>query len=1055
MKKNNCLFKFFYSEKITKVTVLLFLMTFFLSTPLFAQEITVTGKVTDATGETLPGVNVAIKGTQRGMFTDVNGFFSLNVPNRDAVLVFSYIGYIPVERTVGDVRQFNIVLQEEAFSIDEVVVVGYGTQKKETLSGAISNIMSEEIMTTKTDNLINNIQGKIPGVLIRQLTGEPGTFQNSMSVRGFGTPTFVIDGVTRNRNGLSDFAQLNPEDIESITVLKDASAAIFGMNANNGVVIVTTKRGTPGKASISYSGLFGLKMPTGMPKMMSAYDYRVMENEFQRNVGAQPRYSQADLDGYREGKEGYPDTDWIDLCMYKVVPTHQHAVNIRGGTEKVRYMTSVSFSTDDGLLKSDVQWYKRVTLRNNLTVDLSKNIKMNFLMSGRFDKRQRATEDFIWTYKSLIVDDRGVGPYTLKNPNHLSRVGPEDKNPVALMDPDLEGYRRNERRIFTSQLDFTYSAPFLKGLEFTVLGAFDYNTEIVGRLDRAHDIYDYKTDVFLQTRGKNSYESEFNLYHNALLRAQANYSENFNGHAISLMFGSEISEDRSDDLMGRRGYDDLFTFDILNQASSSSSANSGAREFRRYAAYFGRLNYNYMGKYLVEGIFRYDGSYRYAPKYRWVLFPSVSLAWRVSEENFFKNNITFVNNLKLRVSYGETGRDNGSAYAYIAAYSQNVSRGYIFDGTNLTVGYYPPGVVKDNMTWRTSTIFDIGADADFLKNKLNVTYDFFRRKTIGILATRQNVTPNFFGASIPDENLDSNMNIGIDFLVKYSDRVGKDFRYSVGANITYARQKNLHIERATESSQFNNWRNNTNDRYTGRSLLYTYNGQFTSLEQYETAPLYGGNRGNSRMLPGSYMLNDNNGDGRLNGDDRLFVNWTYGSGTNPPLQFGFNFDAAYKDFDLSVFFQGAALYSVNYHMNDIWGYGRYPTLHTKFWDRFRTANDTDDPYNPATVWIPGKYPAGRPYNYENTLETAEINVWRPMATYLRMKTLELGYRVPKNVLRKAGVDNLRVFVNGTNLLTFCKKELKLVDPERGENDWDAGLSYPIMKGFNFGLNITF
>jgi TonB-linked SusC/RagA family outer membrane protein len=1037
------------------------------------QGRTITGRVVDEAGEALIGVNIQVSGTANGAVSDANGRFTLQGVEAGATLVVSYIGYVTRQVRVGDANNLAITLTEDSQALEEVVVVGYGTQRKETLAGAVSSINASELTTTKTDNLVSNMQGKMPGLLIRQQTGEPGDFGNMISIRGFGTPVVVIDGIVRNQDGVSELAQLTSDDIESISILKDASAAIYGMNAANGVIIVTTKKGEAGKARVSYSGMTGMKMPTGMPEMVSAYDYRVMENEYQRNIGAAPRYSDELLAKYKNGEPGYQDWDWIDMYMHKVVPSQNHTVSVRGGSEKVRYFTSLAYNEDNGLFNNDVQYYRRYTLRSNLTADLTDDLKMNVMFSGRMDKRQRAHEDFIWTYKSLIVNDRGVGPYTLDNPEHLSRVGPEDKNPAALISPDLEGYRRNENLTGNAQVDFTYTAPFLPGLSVNLLGSFDLQQRNESDKEASHDIYDYFTDTYLLTRGVDRYWNEIRLYNKAYTKLQANYSAKFGDHSLALMGAVEASQQRFDNLRGQRSYSDIYTFDILNQASASTASNSGYREYRRYAAFIGRVNYDFKGKYIFEGMLRRDGSYRYAPSKRWVLFPSASVAWRVSEEEFFKELAPFVDNFKIRTSYGESGRDQGNAYEYLAAYTSDTRRGYIFDDGSLTTGMYPSGVVNDNMTWVTAKFFNVGVDLDVLKNKLGLTFEYFQRKNTGILATRQSSVPNTFGASFPQENINSDMNVGLELQVKYRGTVGKDFNYTLGGNATYARTKRLHVERSPFTSQWDKWVNGNEDRYTGRNRIYTYDGQYTSLSEFETAPLLnGGNRGNSKMLPGAYRIIDANGDGRISGDDQLFETWAYGdqgytSGAsesvdgavynrvNPPLQFGFTFDGSYKSWDVSLLLQGAALYTVNYHMNDIWGYGRYPTLHAKFLDRWHTASPSDNPLDPATQWIAGKYPAGRPYNYDNTTDGYAISVWRPEATYLRLKNIELGYSIPQVALNKIGISRVRIYVNGTNLLLFTKKELQDLDPERQENSWNAGLSYPIMKAVNFGINLNF
>jgi TonB-linked SusC/RagA family outer membrane protein len=906
----------------------------------------------------------------------------------------------------------------------------------------------------------------MPGLLIRQQTGEPGVFDNMVSIRGYGEPLVVIDGIVRNRDGIADLAQLNPDDVESVSILKDASAAIYGMNAANGVIIVTTKKGEAGKARFAYSGMFGMKVPTGMELTVDAYTYRVMANEMQKNIGGMPTYDNDLLEKYRTGQPGYQDWDWIDMYMYDMVPQQNHNLSVRGGSDKVRYFTSLNYTEDNGLLKSDIQYYKRYNFRSSVVASLTDELQMNVSVSGRVDKRQQSREDFLWTYKTLTVNDRGVGPYTMNNPNHYSAIAPENKNAAALIDKDREGYRSMDNLNGQSQIELTYKPAFMKELTLALIGSFDIRNGNQSELQKSYNIYDYYTDNFMAAVGSDRYWNRIDLYQKGYVQLRANYAKKFGSHSLNLMAAMEASRERFDWVRGDRQYSDIYTHDIIDMASAATATNSGRREFRRLAAYLGRLNYDFKGKYLVEAVFRYDGSYRYAPSKRWVFFPSGSLAWRLSEEEFIKNSLPFVNNLKLRTSYGESGRDTGSPFQYVAAYTGSNGRGYVFNDGELTTGMYPPGVVTDQLSWVTSQIFNVGLDFDLFKGKLGGTLEYFTRKNTGILATRISSIPNTFGASFPDENINSDMNLGLELGLNHRGKIGKDFSYQVGANVTFSRTKRLHVERASFTSQWDRWRNGNENRLTGRSLIYTYDGQYISLDQYETAPLLGGTRGNSRVLPGSFRLIDNNGDGRINGDDQLYANWAYGetgyvAGSNstsqrinPPLQYGFTFDASYKSFDLNFLLQGASLYSIQYSMDDIWGYGRYPTLHKKFLDRWHTADANADPYDPTTQWIPGYYPALRS-NRDNTTDGNIINVWRPSATYLRLKNVELGYVLPRNMLRKVGIANVRVFINGTNLLTFCKRELRDADPERQENAWNANLAYPIMKAVNAGININF
>jgi TonB-linked SusC/RagA family outer membrane protein len=1039
------------------------------------QTKTIAGTVVDETGEPLIGASVGVKGTAKGTITDAEGKFSITQVSPDNQLVISYIGYVTQEVNVGNQSAFHIRLAEDRQMLEEVVVVGYGVQKKETLSGAVTAIKGEDIVTTKTENFVSNIQGKVAGLLIRQQTGEPGVFDNMISIRGYGNPLIIIDGVTRSGreagDAVKELAQLSAEDIESVSVLKDAAAAIYGMNAANGAIIVTTKKGTTqGKARFSYAGLYGVKTPTGMELTMDAYNYMLMANEMQRNDG-KGMYAAYDFDlleKYRTNQPGYQDIDWIDLTMHDSVSQQNHNLSVRGGTDRVQYFASVGFTSDDGLLSSDIMYYKRYNFRSNVTAALTKDLKMNIGFSGRQDNRQSKRDDFWAVYKAIMVSERGKNWHTIDNEEHYTLIAPEGKNLMAFLDPEVDGYRRWETLNGQAQVELTYTVPFVKGLTLSALT--DYNIRQINEsyLSRSYKLYDYFSDLYQATYGTDSYYNQIDLYEKAYLRVMATYNKQIGSHSFNVMGAMEGSNERADRLRGQRLYSDLFTHDILDQGTATTATNLGFREFGKLAAYFGRLNYDFANKYLVELVGRYDGSFRYAPEKRWVFFPSASIGWRLSEEEFVKKLLPFLDNLKVRASYGASGRDAGNAFQYIPGYTSSSARGYIFDAGTLTTGMYPPGVVNNLLSWVTTKISNVGIDFDLPGGKFGGSFDIFQRKNTGILATRITTVPNFFGASFPQENINSDMNVGMELNLTHQGKAGKDFTYAVTANVTYARQKRLHTERAAFTSQWDRWQNGNEDRYTGRSLIFNYDGQYTSLEQFETAPLHGGTLGNSKMLPGEFRITDTNGDGVINNNDRVFENWAFGdegytSGTNnssavnPPLQYGFTFMGAYKSFSLNLLFQGAALYSVNFASNDIWGYGRYPTLHEKYYDRWHTNTIEADPYDPATTWVPGKFAPLRPWVNPRPGVTSDyaISLFRPMGNYLRLKNVELGYSIPRSILKKWNISDVKLFVNTTNIFTITNKELKKLDPEKQEKDYNANLTYPIMKAVNFGLNINF
>lgn len=485
----------------------------------------------------------------------------------------------------------------------------------------------------------------------------------------------------------------------------------------------------------------------------------------------------------------------------------------------------------------------------------------------------------------------------------------------------------------------------------------------------------------------------------------------FNLHNLNITAVAELSGTRRDNLSGARQYSELFTNDILDQASSGTATNSGYRRLGRLAAYLMRVNYDYAGKYLVEAVARYDGSYRYAPRHRWAFFPSFSVGWRISEESFIREKLPFITNLKLRASFGKSGYDAGDAFQYISAYTAG-SLGYVFDGNSQVTGMVAPGVVTDNLSWVTSTISNVGLDFDLWNGKLSGSIEWFNRKNEGILADRVQSVPNTFGASFPQENLNSNQNRGFEISLGHRGKVGKDFEYSVSANFTYAREKNLHVEHGEYTSSMDRWQNGSENRNQNVMWLYKYDGQYTSLEQYETAPLLGGNLGNSKMLPGSFRLLDLNGNGMIDWNDRVPEFWA--TGANPPIQYGLTLAASYKNFDLNMLFQGASGYSIGYANDDVWGYGAKTNktyLLEKFMDRWHTVNVTDDPYNPSTQWVAGYYPALRS-DFSNTTDNGNqwnngISFWNPLATYLRLKSLEIGYTLPKSLMKKIGINSAR------------------------------------------------
>jgi TonB-linked SusC/RagA family outer membrane protein len=1033
------------------------------------QQAGVTGTVTDATtGEVMPGVNILIKGTTLGTTTGIDGKYSFASVDRNATLVFSFIGYVAQEIPAAGKSIINVSLAAELTGLEEVVVTGYATVRKQSLTGAISSIKTADIISTKTTSVASMVQGKVPGLMIRKRTGEPGVFNSYVSIRGFGTPLLVIDGVIRDN--MSDFERLNPQDIESLSVLKDASAAIYGMNSDNGVLIVTTKSGTKGKTKINYYSTYTWKQPTtqGFQNTTDAYTFRVMKNEMSRNYRLTEPFSAAELAKWQAGTEpGYTDYNWYTGVLNDGVGAWNHNISITGGNDVITHYTSFGFMNDFSILTDNrTDRYKKFNFRTAFDANLAKGLTFKMKFAGKMDERYNPPQTFYWMFKQMLVSDRGTGPYTLANPKHYSVVPSENVNLFAKMSKEADGYQKNVNYQYQISGELNYDLPFLKGLSVNVLGAFDGNLLQYTQFRGSFILYDYRTDAPGSPTQANLTESMTNFLR-TVVQGKITYKTTIaQSHNISALVVSELRQITQKDVGGFRQYDEIFTHDILNQASITNQTTNGGFSPQAYLSYLGRFNYDYKGKYLAEFSFREDGSYRYAPDKRWAFFPSGSVGWRLSEEGFIKYNLQFISDLKIRASYGQMGADAGNPWQYYPGYRfytptnpangntlSSIAGGAILSPGKLTLGMMPPGVINENLTWVETKTTDIGVDISLWKGKLGIVADIFQKTRNGLLATRATAVPNTFGATFPQENLNSDQVKGYDAEISHKGTIG-NVNYGISANVTYSRTYKLKTELPPYQSTWNIWQdaNNGDGRLQGRGWVYKRDGIYTDLTQYETAPLLGGTLGNSYGLPGTQVVVDVNGDGRITGDDQLPERWDYN--LNPPLQFGMNIYASWKGIDFNMLMQGASMFTCYFNSGDTWGYKTYPSMWDFWLDRWQQADPSVSPFDPAAVWIPGKY-APLQGNWTGTTQGTGTDLWNIPATYLRIKNFEVGYTLPNDITKKAFLQDVRLSVGIVNLATFCKKELKKFDPEKEVGDYNAGLTYPLMREFNFTLSVNF
>lgn len=1011
----------------------------------------VSGTVTDSDNMPLPGANIVEKGTSNGVTADFDGNFSIEVDS-DAVLVFSYIGFESKEIPVNRQSTISVSLKEDAAGLDEVIVVGYGTQQKKSLSAAVSQIKGEEVETTTATSLAQKLAGKVSGLNIRQSDGEPGSYRNDINIRGFGSPIYVIDGI--KRGGSADFQRLSSDDIESISVLKDASAAIYGLNAANGVIIVTTKKGSSGKTKFTYTTTGSFSSPTDVPELMNAAQYSVARNEANLNAGLNAYFTDEELALYQS--PNFNSTDWTEEALLSQSFRSEHNLSASGGSDKLSYYVHLGYVKDNGLLRSGDMNYTKYSFRTNLTANLTKNITAQFNVSGIKDIKNAPSAGIFSILRGTISSLPINTVYANNNPDYINRVQDgQSINPVALGQSDLTGYSIGENNVFQTSFDLNYKAPFANGLEFKGLVAYDPSFNQSKFLAKDYQMYDYDvtTDEYAPTafNKPSQINNGYSNFYTLTLRASVDYkttiADNHNISAIGIL--EKIDYFRRS--AGINKYFDFFTNAQIDQAGTTNQSSSGSEEQQRNMSYIGKLNYDYKGKYLLEASARYDGSYRYAPDVRWGLFPSVSAGWRVSEEGFMKN-ISWLTNLKFRGSYGIIGQDAGNPFQYIPAFSTSGGGTYEFQNGTLTNGAATPSIVNPGLTWTESEITDIGVDIGFFKSKLNITADVYQRNRTGLLAYRNVALPNTFGGTLPQENLNSDRVRGAEFSFAYNDNIG-DFNFSISGNYNLARTMNVYVESSPFTSSFNEYRGSNLNRYNDMVWGYTVIGQFKNQAEIDASPIQDGTLGNRRELPGDFKYADLNGDNVIDGNDLSPIAYN----STPKVNYGLTLSGSWRGFDFSALMQGAAKFSVRYthaYTTMFWGDGNTPAY---FMDRWHKADYSD----PNSEWIPGEWPAFRdPANVAPQMY-AESSAWRKDASYVRLKNIELGYTI-KNQRgldpQSIGLDAIRIYTNLNNVFTWTDEFLKPFDPERNassNNGLGTGWSYPILRTFNLGINVKF
>lgn len=1003
-----------------------------------AKMYTLKGVVYDEAGDPVIGASVMVKGTSVGTATDIDGAYALNVPSKGTLIV-SYVGYQTQEIALNGQTTLDIHLVEDAAALDEVVVVGYGVQKKATLTGSVSSVGGEDIKKVSAANLSNTLAGKTAGIIANTRSGEPGEDGAEISIRGKGTlgstaPLIIVDGIADR-----SFSRLNPEDIESISVLKDASAAIYGARAANGVILVTTKRGKEGKVKVNYNGSYTWAQPTRIPKMLSSYQYATYRNEYDadsRHDSPGLTFNETALEHYKnhDDLDHFPDTDWWDATAKKWAGRTQHSVSVSGGNEKVSFYSSFQYMWQDALYRKSAQDYSQFQITSNVDAKISKAITFSLDILGRQEKRNRgvfSTEDL---FGKLLTMFPGAAPYF---ENGLPRVGYDGiTNNSTIMVTDAPGYNRYKYHILDIKPKVRVDLDIItKGLYAEAYAALDFGFNYGKQLNRPYDLYALENGEYVNKRemtGKISVSDWSDHSLNSTWNVRLGYERTFNElHKINAFVAYEENRYSFHSLSA---YRTNFLSDLLPDLFAGSDVpddkdNSGYSNITSRRNVFGRINYDYDGKYLAEVTMRYDGSMNFSKNRRWGFFPAFSLGWVISQESFFERATQAVNFLKLKFSWGKMGNDNILPYQYLSQYKfgQNADNegtgAYFGAGTDgkINKGFYLARVANPLVTWESSRMINAGISANFLNNMFGLDVDWFHSVRDDILCYRSASIPSFSGLKLPTENLGKVTNTGVEIMATYRDHAG-DFSWNITGNFTYARNKVNFID---EAASVPDWQRQEGSPIDGMTI-YNALGIYQNWDEVNSTPHIAG------AAPGDLIYADTNGDGNITWDDAV----RYDYSPTPRIIYGLTLNGEWKGIDLSIFFQGQG------QAHEI----VMPTMNmaTDFYEgRWRDGNTAEQNLN-------ARWPkAFIGQTYGDQWNGVQSTWWIRNSSFLRLKSLEIGYTLPRKWWGNSGIENIRIYFNGSNLFTL--DNYKVADPEIG----NAITSYPLQRSLTFGAGITF
>ncbi|WP_373113234.1 SusC/RagA family TonB-linked outer membrane protein, partial [Phocaeicola vulgatus] len=935
------------------------------------------GLVKDATGESVIGASVVVKGTTNGTITDFDGNFSLDGIKKGDVIVISYVGY-QTQEIKWNGSPLNVILKEDSKTLSEVVVVGYGTQKKANLSGSVAMVDSKELENRPIQNVSSGLQGLMPGVAITGTNGAPGQDAGKIRVRGIGTlneagPYILVDGIETGT-----LSAVDPNDIESISVLKDAaSAAIYGSKAANGVVLITTKRGKTGQTKISYSGYLSFQNATNMIERMGSYEYASLLNQALEAEGMSKRFNDTELQKFKDGNDPlYPDTDWYDLA-YKTGVQHRHNVNINGGSENVKYMASLGYLNQTGILPNAGR--EQFNARTNLDMKINKRLSARMNLSFIKNDYSDASSAYYGGSSDQIIRQLNlIAPWIVARYDDGTWGTISDGSPIAWLDSGMKVNRDNYNFSGMAAVDYE----IFDGLKLTLQGAYVNNLQN----------YNYFQKYIKYNENKESDPSQlderFYKWDRTNYDALLNYNKNFGKHNIKGLLGwhTEKYNYKYQKAVRKKFPNNELT--DMNAGDASTQSNEGYTAELAMISWFARINYDFAGKYLLEANIRADASSRFAEGHRWGYFPSFSGAWRISEEAFMESaKDSWLSGLKIRASWGQLGNQDALSGSnndyYPALNTYNLDSKYAFGGS-LNSGYYQRKYRLETISWEKASTWGVGVDFT-LFNKLNGSLDYYNRKTTGII---MDVTvPKEFALDAYKDNVGSMRNSGIEINLSYNTKIGQ-VDFGIAGNFSYNKNEildlgggdpNKYLDATDGYSQRNKVGEAMNSYY-----IYRADGFFNSQEEADAYTAKYGNPFGKTFKAGDLRYVDTNKDGKLTADDR-----EYCGSSDPKIIYGFNINAGWKGIDLSLMFNGAAGVKRLFDGYEVYG------------------NFSGDAAHPATIWrdawTPDNHDASMPRifydtNSASSSRSVQSDFWLQDTSYLRLKNLQLGYTLPKGWL---------------------------------------------------------